>query len=178
MFQGAQSGFEVIFERIDRVEYQVVEEFLTQLVPKVFYRVEFWRVGRQGQQPNIVRHLQGLACVPACTVQYHDNFLVRMTRGDFLQKDLHAVCIDVRQDQTVEMTAVRIDGSIALGVFMGQHGAGHRAQRIRRPGAPYIGDSTESRLVLEHQADGRAPGELLPDLRKRVWKFFSTPAAP
>jgi hypothetical protein len=46
MLKGAQGGFEVIFERIDRVEYQVVEELLAQLVPKMLDRVEFWCLRR------------------------------------------------------------------------------------------------------------------------------------
>ena len=68
VFKIAQCNDEMVFERIDTVEYPVVEMFFLEFVPEVFLRIKFGRVWRQEQQSQIVWQEKTLAFVPSSTI--------------------------------------------------------------------------------------------------------------
>jgi hypothetical protein len=104
----------VCFQRVQAVEYTVVEELLAQFIPHVLLRVEFRRIGRQKQGSHIFRQFDFLAFMPAFAVKHHDNILIRVAWGNFIQKHLHACAIDVGQYQRIE-ASLRLSAESAIG---------------------------------------------------------------
>ena len=51
-FEYGERLFEMIFERVNTVEYAIVERLFTQVIPEMFDRIEFRRVRRQEQELN------------------------------------------------------------------------------------------------------------------------------
>ena len=94
---------------------------------------------------------------PAGSVEHHDDAALGMAISDLVEKYLHAVRIDVRQDQAVQFAAYHIDRTVRIGVLMGQHGPAQRAHRQRRPATTHVIDPSKTRLVLEHQLDRTRP---------------------
>ena len=129
------------------------KRFLAKLVPDVLDRVEFRGVRRQAQQPHVGRGVEIAAGMPARTVEHHHDVASGVTLSDFVDEQLHALGVDVRQDQRVEFTGEHIHGSIGVGGLVGQHGLAQRAHRLGSPAAAHIVDAAEARLVLEHQLD-------------------------
>ena len=91
--------------------------------------------------------------MPSGTVEHHHDVLVEVTLCDFVEEQLHAVRVDVGQDQRVEFTGEHIHGGVGVGVLVGQHGLAQRAHRLGSPAATHVVDASEARLVLEHQLD-------------------------
>ncbi len=106
------------------------------------------------------------------TVNHHDDVLIGVPCRDFVEKQLHALGIDVRQDQTVEFTCAHIHRTIGVGVFVRQHGLADGAQRLGSPASAHVRDASEARLVLEHQLDGLALRPALTDGGERFGEFF------
>ena len=69
----SESDFEMVFQGVKTGEDAVMEGLFPQFVPEVLDRVEFWRIGRQVNQPKVVRQGEGLALMPAGPVEYHDD---------------------------------------------------------------------------------------------------------
>ena len=67
---------------------------------------------------DIGRRLERIATMPAGTVHYHHDVFIRVTRRDFVEKQLHAVGVDVGQYQTVEFSRADIDCPIGIGVLV------------------------------------------------------------
>lgn len=44
--------------------------------------------------------------MPAGTIEHHDDMFVAMALGYLIEKDLHAIRVDVRQNQGVEHTTL------------------------------------------------------------------------
>ena len=84
----------MVFERIEAVEYPVVEMFFPEFVPEVFLRIKFGRVWRQEQQSQIVRQAKPLSFVPVGAIEHHDHVVVRIAADDLVEEYLHAVRID------------------------------------------------------------------------------------
>jgi hypothetical protein len=102
------------FESGDAAFDEIIEELFTKFVPEMFDGVQFWSIRWQGQQANIVWNLQVVTPMPTCAVHDHDDFLARMAQSDFVQKDLHAIGVGIRQDQGIEMTVANIDRSVTI----------------------------------------------------------------
>ncbi len=170
--KGAQGKRKMIFECVDAVEDTVVESLFAQLVPHVLHRIELRCVRRQAQQADVRWRAQLAAGVPAGTIKHHDDALSRMALAHLVQEQLHAVRVDVRQDERVQLAAGHIDGGIRVGLLVGQHGLAQGAKRLGCPAAAHIVDASKARLVLEHQLDGALPRPLRADFGKVFGEFF------
>jgi hypothetical protein len=97
---------------------------------------------------------------------------IRVACRDFIEEQLHASGVDLRQDQAVEFTSTHIHRAKDVGVFVRQHGLANGAQRLGRPAPAHIRDAPEARLVLEHQLDGLALRPVFADGSERFGEFF------
>lgn len=110
--------------------------------------------------------------MPACSVKNHHNPILGMSGSYFVEKYLHHVAVDVREDQTVELAVNDGNGAIGIGIFLGYHAQAERTGRFRAPTPPGIGDAAETRFVLEHHPERPFFGPLLVDLRDDLGEFF------
>lgn len=110
--------------------------------------------------------------MPASTVDHHNDLLIRMTLGDFIEKSLHAPGVDVWQDQAVEFASANIDGTKRVGVLVRQHALAKWAYRLGCPAPAHISNASKTRFVLEHQLDGLAVRPDFADFGQRFGEFF------
>jgi len=61
-----------------------------------------------------------LRCQPA-TVNHHDDALIGVACRDLIEKQLHALGVDVRQYQTIELASADIHRTVGVGVLVRQH---------------------------------------------------------
>src|SRR5690606_19057992 len=93
---GSECFAQMVFKSVQALEDPVVEELFTQIIPDMLYRIEFWCIGRQGEQMDIRRHFECVTAMPASTVNDHYDLFIRMPSRDFIKKQLHTFCVDVR----------------------------------------------------------------------------------
>lgn len=110
--------------------------------------------------------------MPAGAVNHHDDLLVGVTCRNFVEEQLHALGVDVRQDQAVEFTRAHVYSTIGICVFVRQHGLADGPQWFRCPAPSHVRDAPKARLVLEHQLDGFALRPVLADGGERFGEFF------
>jgi hypothetical protein len=103
---------------------------------------------------------------------HHHDMLVRVALPDLVEEQLHAVGIDVGQDQRVEFAAEHIDRSISIGRLVSEHGLAQRAYGSGCPAAAHVVDAAESRLVLEHQPERGLVWPERAHLGKPLGEFF------
>ena len=113
----------MIFESIDALEDSVMEVLFTQLVPDVFLGIELGRVRRKKRQAKVVGQVEVVALVPASAIEHHQDVVVGVASGDFVEEELHAVGVDMGQHQAVEATVLWTHGTIGVGVLLRDHGA-------------------------------------------------------
>ena len=89
----------MVLQSVKALEDPVMEELLTQLIPDMLNRVELGRIRGQPQKIDIGRRFERIAAVPASTVNHHDDALLGVACRDFVEEQLHALGVDVRQDQ-------------------------------------------------------------------------------
>ena len=162
----------MIFERVEAVEDTVVKALFAQLVPHVLHWVELRCIGRQAQQAHVGRRAQLAAGVPASTVKHHDDALVRVALAHLVEKQLHALGVDVGQDERVQLAACHIDGRIGVGVLVGQHGLAQGPHRLGRPATAHVVDAPKACLVLEHPLDRAVPRPVRADFGESLGEFF------
>lgn len=171
-FHGSQRSFEMDFKGIDTVEDAVVKGLLAQVVPEVFDGVEFRCVGREFEQAEVVGQSERLALMPAGAVEHHQDTVLWMARGDFVQKELHAVAVDVGEDQCVQIAIGDRHGGVRIGVLLRYLGLAERTHRLGTPTAAGIGDPTEAGLILKHQPERPLARPRLVDFAEDVLEFF------
>jgi hypothetical protein len=88
--------------------------------------------------------------MPARAIEHHHNMVMGMALGHLIQEDLHAVGVDLGQDQSIHYARQRLHGCVRVGVLMREHGDAHRAMGLGCPALAYVVDATKARLVLEH----------------------------
>ncbi len=110
--------------------------------------------------------------MPTGTVNHHDDSLIRVAGRYLVEKDLHAIRIDVRQYQTVNLSSADINRTISIRVLMCEHGLAKRADRLWSPAPAYVRDASEARLVLKHQLDGLALRPVFADAVESFAEFF------
>src|ERR1700682_2493771 len=119
-FKVAKRVAQMVFERIDTLEYAVVKGLFAQIVPEMFNGIELGRVRRKCEQAQVVRQPERSTLMPPGAVENHHDALVGMARADLIEKQLHAGAVDVRQDQRVEHAIGHRDGRISVGVLLRQ----------------------------------------------------------
>jgi hypothetical protein len=112
------------------------------------------------------------AGMPARAVEHHHDVVVGVALPHLVEEQLHAVSIDVGQDQRVEFAAEHIDRGIGVGVLVREHGLAQRAHGLGCPAAAHVVDAAESRLVLEHQPERGLAGPERADLGEPLGEFF------
>jgi len=116
--------------------------------------------------------------MPARPVYHHHYALFGVACRYFIEEQLHAVGVDVWQNQAVEFARARIHRAICVDVFMGEHALANWAQWLGSPAAAHIRDASKARFVLKHQLDFFTLPPVLADCCKRFGEFFSTLAEP
>ena len=58
--------------------------------------------------------------MPAGAIEHHHDLFAGMASGQLVEKRLHAVRVDVRQDQGIQHAARHIHRGVGVGVFVGQ----------------------------------------------------------
>lgn len=125
-----------------------------EFLPEVFHRVEFRGIGWQEHQPYVVRNMELSAPVPTGSVQNKKNVFLLMALSQFLQEDLHAGTVHVRQDQGIQRSVVRRKGHIGVGELLEDLDRHEGPQGKGRPTTSGIPDETEPGFVLKHQSQG------------------------
>lgn len=95
-----------------------------------------------------------------------------MAGGDLVEEDLHALAVNVRQDQGIELAVAHTHRRIGVGVLLGHHGLAQRAQWPGAPAAPNVADAPEARFVLEQQPQRAFAREALLEFGERFGEFF------
>ena len=162
----------MVFQCIDAFEYPVVKGFLSEIVPDMLHGIEFRRIGREGQKSHIVRNREQARGVPARSVENHGDPILGMSGSYFVEKYLHHVAVDVREDQTVELAVDDGDGAVGIGIFLGYHAVAERTGRFWAPAPPGVGDATETRFILEHYPERPFFAPFLVDFRDDLGEFF------
>ena len=110
--------------------------------------------------------------MPSRPVNHHHDALIGVACRDFIEEQLHAPGVDVRQDQTVELARTGIHRTLGVGIFVSEHGLADWAHWLGRPAPAHVRDAPKARLVLEHQLDVFALRPVLADNGKRCGEFF------
>ena len=66
-------------------------------------------------QLQIFWQYKGLAFVPPSPIEHHDDIVVRIALRHLIQKDLHALGIDMRKHEAIEAPIHRTDCAIGIG---------------------------------------------------------------
>jgi hypothetical protein len=157
----------VAFEDCDR-------EFVTaQIFPDVFDRVEFGRVGRQGNKRDVVRNGEVFGEVITCAIEDEGGVGARRDLpADLGQMQRHDLGVGGWDDEGRRGAALRTDGAEDVGPFV--------ALIARRPGpcstlGPDAGQRpllADARLVLEPDLDGLVFGVVGQPCRDRCGEVF------
>ena len=95
-----------------------------------------------------------------------------MSGSYFIEKYLHQVAVDVRENQTVELAVNDRNGAVGIGIFLRYHAVAERTGRFRAPAPPSVGDAAETRFILEHYPEWPFFAPLVVDLRDDLGEFF------
>ena len=115
-----------------------------------------------------------LACdVPSGLVHDHDDELVGVTLGHFLQEQRHRLGADPGQHETVHHAVVRADGAECVQVLALPPRAHDRPAAAWSPAAPRRAQQPEAALVLELQPHAAALLSLAQDLLAYLATPFS-----
>src|SRR5260370_23755087 len=98
-FKVAKRVAQMVFERIDTLEYAVVKGLFAQIVPEMFNGIELGRVRRKCEQAQVVRRPERSTLMPPRAVENHHDALVRIARADLIYKLLPAGAVAARQAQ-------------------------------------------------------------------------------
>ena len=162
----------MLFEGVDALEDAVVEGLLAQVVPQMLDRIEFRRVGWQPEQAKIGGQLQRFTLMPPGPIEHHEQAFLGVAGCHFIEEDLHAIPIDMGQDQGIQLAVAHTHRRIGVGVFLGHHGLAHRAQGFGAPAAANVRNAAKACLVLEQQFQRPLAREGLLDLGERFGEFF------
>ena len=147
------------------VEQAHRQEFLLEIEPDAFDRIELGPVGRQFDERDISGHLQALRAVPACTVEHEGDMIVGAKRfGECLEKYSHSLGIRVWQNECEGMICAGLNRCVNIG---GNIALIAQARRTLTAFPPDVADAAflaNARFVLEIQAQ--------PLSFVRVLKFF------
>jgi hypothetical protein len=154
----------MVFQRIDAVKYAVVERLFPEVVPEMLHGIEFRRVGRKGDKSHVAGNCQQPRGMPTGSVKNHDDPIQRMPGSHFVEEYLHPVAVDVRKNQTVELAISDGNSAIGVRIFLGYHAVAERTDGFRTPTPSGVGDTAETRFILEHYPERPFVPPLLVDL--------------
>ena len=166
----ARQSFVQLFEhRIHMAEHAVGELLLTQFVPHMLLRVQLGRVGRRGQQADVLWHHQIPGPVRTGAVHDHDHEVVGVGAADLVEELAHAQGVHLAADHPIEVALQRADRAVdihELALIAIEH---DRAPRQGRPAAARPRHAAKPGFVLEHQPhSASAQIDFLQDGRQRL----------
>lgn len=147
-----------------RIEDAVGEPVVADELPDVFGWVEFRRLGRQGQDGDVVGQAELFRGVPAGLIKDEDGMCAGIDCGaDLGEMGVHRLGVAPRQDQADSLTFLRTDGAEDAGPFGAQilWGAGPRA--ALGPAAGDLVFLADPSFVLVPNFDFHLRIELCPD---------------
>ena len=62
-----------------------------------------------------------MTAMPPCTIEHQDNPVIWMTRRYFIQKYLHAIAINLRQDNCIQFAISDRYRSVSIDIFLCDH---------------------------------------------------------
>ena len=77
----------------------ILKTAFPDLFPDLFNRIHLRCVGRNVKQYNVNRYLERFGFMPGSAIAAQQNHLFRILLGKLLEKDIHAHCVAIRQDQ-------------------------------------------------------------------------------
>ena len=154
----------MIGHRIQRLEDFIADVVFAQVIPEVFDGIEFRAAGREGQQVEGGRNLQGSDGLPTSAIQQQKAMLVGKAGGDVSRKRGHGFGIHPGQDQRPELSIEGADGGQTVDELPDDLVADDRAEGPRGPAATLVADAAKACFVLKQQAQsclGRKPSYFL-----------------
>jgi len=162
----------MILKCVNAFKYLIMKGFFSQIIPQVFDRVKLRGIRWQLYQTHIFGLNKRVRTMPPSTVNYHDNPMSWMPCSHLVNKHLHAIGVDIRQNQRVKNAISNRNSSIGISVLLRYHGLTNRTKRFWTPTMPGLRDTTEASLVLKHQLDRPFVCPLSVDLGEESGQFF------
>ena len=107
------AGVEDVFVGLEGSVGEVLE---VELTPKLFVRVEFWAVGRQEEDGEVIWKAKLLTHVPPGTIHDDDGVFVFLDFGaDFFEMQVESLGVCIRQDESSGFVLCRADSSKNVG---------------------------------------------------------------
>lgn len=110
--------------------------------------------------------------MPTGAIQDHDDALIHMASGNFVEEYLHACRVDLRQDEAIEFASAHVHCAVGIGVFVRQHGLTHRAHGFGCPASARIANAAKTCFVLDHQLERLVLRPGFADAVEDVGEFF------
>ena len=156
---------------VDGFEGVVLEDFLADFIPEIFLRIEFWCIGRQEQQRDVVGNREAAASMVGGAVENQQDILPGKSSRQDIDEALKACRIRCRHDQIDAGTVLRRNRAIQIDVFANELGGHLRPDAARRPARSRPVDPAETRFIGEHDPQPTAAlGGRPPNLPYRAWK--------
>lgn len=115
--------------------------------------------------------------MPCRAVAHKNDHIVRIRRGQMLQKDVHARCVAVGQDQKRGLSCQRLYCSIHIPVFPNMMAWNRWADAFPAPAILWLIDAAETRFILKHQSDSLAIVENFSQFCDAIVNFFEASTA-
>ena len=124
-------------------------DFLPNLVDGVHFR----GIGRNVKKGNVFLDVQHFRFMSGSAITSKQNDIVRELVGQFLQKKIHAHRITMGHDKEAGCTSQRLHRSIGVSILPDMVAWHTGAHPFFTPTVFGLVDSSETGLILEHQAD-------------------------
>jgi hypothetical protein len=149
------------------------ELILAQVLPDVLHRIEFWRVGRQGQKADVVWRLEAGGGVVSGAVEDEDGVRPGCDLfADFSQMKRKCFGVGVWQDESGRGTARRTSRTEEIGPFVAQIARRAGTRSSLRPNPRQRALLTNASFVLEPDFQWLATGVPGQNGRDRLGEVF------
>lgn len=142
-----------VYHLIECSQCQIWKLFFTQVLPEVFYRIEFWTVGWLRDQADIVWDDEILGLMPAGSIHLHHDKILGEGLADMLQEELHHGRIGRRQHQSRHFPLGWRHGGIDVGVFSHYLAWSTGPDSSRCPGPSGNAHPFKAALIFGHLQD-------------------------
>jgi len=150
---GTKSREKGILHLIKRVEGLVAKIVFAEMLPNVFYQVQFWTVRRKKQQGHIVRHTQFFGIMPSSSVKKHKAMDILEFTRYMGKKQRHYFGIYPWHHQGGELGAAGADSGSCI-YELPYHLASHDGSLVhRRPTASPVTDAPKTAFILEYYSE-------------------------
>ena len=102
---------------MDRFEGVILEDFLADFIPEVLLWVEFWRVGRQEEQRDIVGKCEITAAMIGRAVENQEDILPGKPPRQDIQEALEASRVRGRHNQIDAGPVLRTNRTVQIDVY-------------------------------------------------------------